>query len=204
MTDQVIIIGAGGHACVAADIVRAMGLGLRGFLDDQEPAQLSSINLLGRVSDLPRFQEGHVFICAIGSYAARKAIMQHQVTWLSAIHPSAVVAPDVRIGEGTLVAANAVINPGSEIGRGCIINTAATVDHDCHLGDYVHLSPGAHLAGTVRVGEGAWLGVGAVVSNNLSICAHSVIGAGAAVVRDITKAGTYVGVPARLMEERGI
>lgn len=36
----------------------------------------------------------------------------------------------------------------------------------------------------------------AVVSNNVSVCADCMIGAGAVVVKDVVEAGTYVGVPA--------
>ena len=56
---------------------------------------------------------------------------------------------------------------------------------------------GAKLAGTVTVGPDTWVGIGAVVSNNLSICGGSFIGAGAVVVKSVTEPGTYVGVPAR-------
>ena len=59
---------------------------------------------------------------------------------------------------------------------------------------------GSHLAGTVRVGERSWVGAGAVVSNNITICADCVIGAGAVVVRNIDKQGTYIGVPANVVQ----
>lgn len=113
------------------------------------------------------------------------------------IHPSAVVAEDVKIGAGSVIMAGAVINTGSVIGKGCIINTCASVDHDCRLADYVHVSVGAHLAGTVTVGNRTWIGVGAAVSNNLDIADGCMIGAGAVAVRSIGEAGTYAGVPAR-------
>jgi acetyltransferase-like isoleucine patch superfamily enzyme len=49
------------------------------------------------------------------------------------------------------------------------------------------------------VGTGTWIGAGAIVSNNVDICADCVIGAGAVVIKDITEPETYVGVPARKM-----
>jgi UDP-3-O-[3-hydroxymyristoyl] glucosamine N-acyltransferase len=58
------------------------------------------------------------------------------------IHPKAVVAKDVEIGEGVFVAAGSVINPGTRIGRNAIINTSSSVDHDCEIGDFVHVAPG--------------------------------------------------------------
>lgn len=198
MRRQVIIVGAGGHAKVVADIVRASGNEVIGFLDDKDPSELPGFTILGKVSEISRFSERYDFASGIGNNETRQRIMEaFPVNWLTVIHPSVIIAPDVQIDAGTVVMANAVVNTGSRIGRGVIINTAATVDHDCVLEDYVHISPGAHLAGTVFVGSGTWVGIGGVVSNNLSICSGCVIGAGAVVVRDIETAGTYVGVPAQ-------
>ena len=52
--------------------------------------------------------------------------------------------------------------------------------------DYVHVLVGAHLAGSVVGGERSWVGNGAVVSNNLTVCADCMIGAGAVVVNGIS------------------
>ena len=81
--------------------------------------------------------------------------------------------------------AGTVINPGTKVGKGCIINTGATVDHDNEIGDFAHVSVGSHLAGTVRVGERSWVGAGAVVSNNITICADCVIGSEQGGVRPV-------------------
>lgn len=188
---NVIIIGAGGHARVIADIVRLAGDRVLGFLDDNVPA-------LGQVKDHVNYPDAH-FVIGIGSAAVRKRIAEAMgsVRWYTAIHPTAVIAQDVRIGEGSVVMANAVMNPGASVGRHCIVNTGSIVEHDNQISDYVHISVGARLAGTVTVGQGSWIGIGAVVSNNLSICGGCMIGAGAVVVKSIHQPGTYVGVPAR-------
>ena len=61
----------------------------------------------------------------------------------------------------------------------------------------MHISVGSHLSGTVSVDESTWVGAGAIIKNNISICSNCMIGAGAVVVKDISKSGTYIGVPAR-------
>lgn len=63
--------------------------------------------------------------------------------------------------------------------------------------DYVHISPGVHTAGMVKIGKGTWLGIGSTISNNVNITSGCKVGSGAVVVSDITKIGTYVGIPAR-------
>lgn len=197
---NVIIIGAGGHGRVVADIVRKNGDNVFGFLDDSENAS-DNLNIIGKVNECTAFSDKY-FIVAIGNNEIRKKIAEKHpnIDYYTAIHPSAVISENVKIGKGTCVMAGAVINNGAKIGEHCIINTNSTVEHDDVLEDFVHVSPGAVLCGTVKIGKNTWVGARAVVKNNVSVEAGVVIGAGAAVVKNITKSGTYIGVPAYEMK----
>lgn len=200
---KVIVIGAGGHGRVVADIIKKSGDKVCGFLDDKEPQMLPKLPVIGKTDLINTIDiENYYFFIAIGNNQIRQKIMESHPTikWYTAIHPSAVIADDVEVGTCTAIMANAVVNSGSKIGRGAIINTAATVDHDNIIGDFVHISPGAHLAGTVYIGDRCWMGIGTNVNNNISICDDCIIGAGATVINNIDEAGTYVGVPARKMK----
>lgn len=203
---HVIIIGASGHARVIADAVRCAGDIVDGFLDDREADSFSDLVVLGNVKKAQEIAIDNPsvkFVVGIGQNEARKRIADHlsNLNFYTAIHPSAVIAGDVAIGEGSVIMAGSVLNTGASIGCHCIINTAATVDHDGCLADFVHLSPGVHLSGAVSIEQGTWLGVGVSVSNNVKICGGSTIGAGAVVIKDIATSGTYVGVPARRISE---
>ena len=59
MNKEVIIIGAGGHGKVIADIVRRSGDTPLGFLDDGEalPPEIAGIPLLGKVSDYAKYPD---------------------------------------------------------------------------------------------------------------------------------------------------
>lgn len=201
--NRLIIIGASGHGKVVADIAKLSGYTDIAFLDDAPGLKVvSGYPVLGAVSTFSAFSQDDFFV-AIGNSDIRRRILDEisssGARLVTLIHPSAVVAQDVVIGEGTAVMAGAVINPSVRIGRGCIVNTSASVDHDCVIGDFSHISVGAHLAGSVAVDKRTWIGIGAVVNNNLSICPDVVIGAGATVVRSIDVPGTYVGVPAKMI-----
>lgn len=199
MNRKVIIIGAGGHGKVVADIVIRSGDIVVGFLDDRVVGDVAGIPVLGKLSDWVEYSDWE-FVVAVGNAAAREEIVGKMVgaKWYTAVHPDAVVSElDTAIGEGSVVMAKAAVNPGAKIGSHCIINTAAVVEHDNVIEDFAHISVGAKLAGTVRIGKGSWVGIGAVVSNNLSVCASCMIGAGAVVVKDIDEPGVYVGVPAK-------
>ena len=199
MNKKVVIVGAGGHGKVVADIVICSGDTVMGFLDDRAAGAVAGIPVLGKLSDWVEYPDCE-FVVAVGNSAAREEIAAKMADarWYTAVHPAAVVSElDTAIGVGSVVMANAVVNPGAKIGRHCIINTAAVVEHDNVIEDFAHISVGAKLAGTARIGKGAWVGVGAVVSNNLSVCGDCMIGAGAVVVKNIDEPGVYVGVPAK-------
>lgn len=199
MSKPVIIIGAGGHGKVIADIVLRSGDTVLGFLDDRTGIYtVAGIPVLGPCDHYSRYQDAW-FVLGIGNAEVRERLSNTMagVKWYKAIHPSAFVSPmDTSIGEGTVVMAGAVINPGTKIGKHCIVNTGAIIDHDNQIESLVHISVGAKLAGAVHIGKHSWIGIGAVVKNNVSICENCMIGAGAVVVKDIIKPGTYVGVPA--------
>lgn len=205
MHENLMIVGANGHGKVVADIARQMGCYQQiGFLDDNpDIKETLGIPVQGSSSDFAEFSKDSDIFVAIGNPTVRERMLQ-QLWEMGAevpvlIHPKAIIGSNVSLGSGTVVMAGAIVNPDAKIGRGCIINTCSSVDHDCLIEDYVHIAVGAHLAGNVRVGKNAWIGIGAVVKNNIAICDESMIGAGAVLVKDITKAGTYIGIPAKRM-----
>lgn len=203
MNKRLVIIGASGEGKVSADIaLKLQKYDEILFLDDDANIkECMGFPVVGKSQDAEQYINKADFIVAIGNGKIRKEVIEQlqdiEATITTLIHPAAVIGSRVSIGRGTVVMAGAVINPDSRIGQGCIINTCASVDHDCNIGDYVHVSVGAHACGTVEVGENTWLGAGATISNNLTVCSDCMIGVGAVVVKDIEKAGTYVGVPAK-------
>ena len=198
---KLVIIGAGGHGSVIADIARLNGYESIVFLDDACTERADGYPVVGRVSDHTRYTADADFFIAIGGNATRQRLFgilaDSGASVATLIHPAAVIGEHVTVGKGTAIMAGAVVNPGTAIGNGVILNTCASVDHDCHVGDFVHIAVGAHLCGTVTVGDGSFICAGATVINNISICKDVTLGAGAVAICDITEKGTYVGVPAR-------
>lgn len=205
MNKKLIIIGASGHGKVVADIALKMNqYDEISFLDDNKAGEkCMQFSVVGKVKDVYNYISDSDIFVAIGNSSVRKNIMEDLKAKNAEIpilvHPSAIIGAGVVIAKGTVVMPGAIINPDSIIGEGCIINTSASVDHDCNIGDYVHISVDAHLAGTVNVLEHTWIGIGATVKNNVSIGSNIMIGAGAVVVKDLVESGTYIGVPAKKM-----
>lgn len=194
---KIVILGAGGHAHVIADIVKAEGNRVVAFLDDDS----SQKDCAGPISDYKKYDDCE-FVIGIGNADSRENVSKLDLKWHTAIHPTAVISDSAALGEGTVVMPNAVINSRTIIGKHCIINTGSIVEHDNIIGDYSHVSVGANLGGTVSIGRKCWVGIGATVKNNVTICSNSFIGAGAVVIENIKECGTYVGVPALILKKK--
>lgn len=200
---RLVVIGAGGHGKVVAEIAAAAGYDVLGFFDDSvEFSPLQKYPLLRTIAELPKKAgQGVLAVVAVGDNRRRCELVAEIsgcVCFATVIHPSAVVSESARIGEGTVVMPLVAVNAGVQIGRHAILNTSCSVDHDCALGDFVHISPGAVLCGGVRVGAGTHVGAGAVVVPGRRIGSWSVVGAGCVVVSDIPEKVVAAGVPARV------
>lgn len=68
------------------------------------------------------------------------------------VHPSAVIAPGVKIGKACCISMNVVIAEGAVIGDGCFIGP------NCVIGQNAQLGPGCQLVANIFVWHGAKLG----------------------------------------------
>ena len=197
MSKEVVIIGAGGHGKVIADIVEASGDKLIGFLDDKLSGKIMGYDILGTSDNYADYPNAF-FIIAVGNNEIRKKIADKisGVNLYTACHPKAGIANSASIAQGSVVCANSVVAPEVKIGKHCIVNHGAVVDHECQIGAFTHISPNASVCGQCEVGENCHIGAGVSIKNNVYICDSVTVGVGAAVTKSINESGTYVGVPA--------
>jgi sugar O-acyltransferase (sialic acid O-acetyltransferase NeuD family) len=200
----ILVLGAGGHGKVVADILCCAGESVMGFLDDDPEtwgATRLGLPVLGGITTYREHMPGGL-VLGIGDIETRTTIVENLGghacgLWRNAIHPRAIIAHSVRLGRGVTVAAGVVVNPDTVLGDYSIINTGATVDHDCIIGAYAHIGPGAHLAGYIHVGREAFIGIGASVTQCLTVGDGAVVGAGSVVIDSVPSRVTVKGVPAR-------
>lgn len=200
----IVIVGAGGFGREVLDIIEAINgsqakrarWDFVGFLDDGDPDTRGRGPVIGPVAALRDLSARYVV--AIGDPATRQHI-SGATTREAAIlvHPAATVGPDVVLGSGTVVAAGVRITNHVAVGRHVHLNLNSTVGHDAVLADYVTVYPGVNISGDVHLDEGVSMGTSSSIIQGRRVGAWSIIGAGAAVVRDIPPGVTAVGVPAR-------
>ena len=206
---EIILLGAGGHAAVIIDILKAQiangeKIKIKGLLDDSNKKECMGYPILGSTLRVDDFNEENTyFIIAIGSNEIRYNLSEKygHLKFFTAIHPSAIIGSQVNIGVGSVVMPNVVINANSQIGQHTIINTGAIVEHDNWIGDYVHLSPNATLCGAVRVKPLTHIGAGSTVIQGKMIGMQAMIGAGSTVITDIPDQVVAVGTPAKVIKQ---
>jgi len=197
MKNKIVLIGGGGHCKVIIDAIKKSGkFGIYGITDPVLPKgkTVLGVKVIGTDALLPGlFKKGvkNAFICigSLGDCQARKRIYanlkKNKFQLPAIVHPQAVLAEGVKLGEGTFVAAGAVINPDTRIGDNAIINTASSVDHDCVIGNFVNIAPGVTLSGGVKIGDQTHVGTGASITQHLNIGKNCIIGAGTTVRHDM-------------------
>ncbi len=212
--NNIVIIGSSGHAKVVIDIVRQEGgFNIVGLLDRFRNLGEETLGypIIGTEEDLPHLVNSHSLkgvIIAIGDNFIRSKVAERikeicpDLLFIPAIHPSARIATEVSIGEGTIVMAGVSINPCSSIGRFCILNTHSSLDHDSVMEDFSSLAPHAATGGNCQIGKFSAISIGAILIHGVQIGEQSVVGAGSLVTRTIEAFVVAFGSPAKVIRTR--
>lgn len=204
---SLVLIGAGGHA---KSVHAAVGCSrpVAGYVDKAECAL--QLPYLGNDDVFLSHYSPNESELVITMVAGRSCSLQPRARLIerykgcrfaTVIAPTAFVAPETTIGEGSVVMHHAVVNVDTRIGRHCVINTSAVVEHDCLIGDNVFIGPGAVICGGVTIGNNVYIGANCTLRPGVTVSDDVTIGLGAAVVKDITESGTYAGVPAEILKK---
>lgn len=213
MSLPILIIGAGGHGRVLADLAFCLGRQVLGFLDSDAQLHgtvIDGIKVLGGDECLAEHSADAVsLVNGIGSIA-RPDLRRNVYMRLKGLgyqfealcHPGATVGRSASFAQGAQVMAGSIVQNGARVGENAILNTGAIVEHDCVVGAHSHLAPGTVVCGDVRIGENCHIGVGAVVVQGLVVGDGALVAAGAVVVKDVPSGMRVAGVPARCMEQK--
>ncbi len=179
-----------------------------GFLDDFAPlnSRVTNVPVIGNLYDVKRLYAQGIFdglIIGIGyrhlDFRAKLFIeLSDTVPFLSFVHSSSFVASNVTIGPGTVVFPRCIIDINTHVGSNTLIYTGCNISHDCTIENHAFLSPGIQMGGFCHLGSSCHLGIGTVVIDNLKLCAGTITGAGAVIVKNTEEPGLYLGCPAKL------
>lgn len=195
---DVVIYGGGGHAKMCIEMItQSNKYTIRGVIDDNIPVGtlIFNIPVIGNENDLTEFQTKGLTKVVLGigavlNHKSRnrlyKTIQQKQFTIPTIIHPTAMVEPSVRIGEGNQIMQGAIVGSDVTVGDNCIINSGCIISHDTVIGNNVHIAPGAIIAGGVTIQDNTVIGMGATIFLGVNIGKNVTIHNGVRIFSDIS------------------
>lgn len=205
---RILIVGAGGFGREvlhwARDAWPDQAATIAGFLS-ADPGVLGDhaleVPILGDpAAYMP--EPGDGFLLAIGIPGVRRRVAedleQRGATFLTLVHPSAIVLPTAMIGNGSIICPYAIVSDSVRLGRFTLMNYHSSLGHDASTGDFSVLSPYSTLGGGAAIGADAFLGLHATVGPGTRIGSRSKVSANSAALHDCP-AGTLIhGVPGRV------
>lgn len=208
---DIVIVGAGGFGrevyLWAKRLLESANYRFKGFIDDN-PDSANNLpkhtKLLGAIQPgVNQYQilEDDRFIYAMGSIDNKREIitgMQNRgATFISLIHPTAVVAETAFIGQGVVICPFALISDQADLAEFVMVNCYASCAHDARVGRYSILSPYATLNGFVELGQEVFLGTHATVTAGKKVGDRSRISANSVAMTDVPSQSIVLGVPGK-------
>jgi UDP-3-O-[3-hydroxymyristoyl] glucosamine N-acyltransferase len=156
----------------------------------------------------------HVVVMDGSSIGQRVVIEPHSciggtgVAWVWDDSGERIVLPQlggVRIDEDVFLGTDVtivrgMINETTTIEKGCMIAHGSKVGHSAWLGPHCHVANNVSIAGSARIGARSFLGAGCSIRPHAVLATGTIVGVGAAVVKDVLVPGTIMaGVPAKEM-----
>lgn len=211
---KVLILGGKGNGTVVANaIVDANMKGFceyefAGYLNDFEKqgSYIEEYPVLDSVQNIHKYFQEYYFINTIlridGNIQRINMIEELNIPLkrlATFIHPTAYVAPNVKINPGVVIMPNVSISSNTSIGKNSLIMVGATIGHDNKMGEYLHVAAQACVGSNLNIGTGVHIGLNATIKENITIGDNATIGMGTVLTKNVNNNEIWVGNPCKFL-----
>ncbi|MEL7565484.1 MAG: NeuD/PglB/VioB family sugar acetyltransferase [Dehalobacterium sp.] len=209
---NIVIYGSGGMAKELVRLIEDINevnptWQIKGYIDDINGANQEVINgyqILGTKEVLKELDRDTYIVLAIADPSAKEKIYQsiaaYNFDFATLIHPTAKIAKNATIGEGSIIGIDCIISVNVIIGRHVFLNMRCVVGHDAVIQDYASCLVNCIIAGNVEINEGAFLGSNCVIMEKKKIGRKAKISMGSVVNFDVADGAVVMSRPSKMMK----
>lgn len=209
--EEVIIYGSGGMAKEVAALIEDINIikpawNIIGFIDDIKGNSGEWVNgyrILGTGEVLKESGIPKNVIIAVSNPVIKESIYGtikgYKLTFPTLIHPSARVAGNAVLGEGTIIGIDCIVSVNARLGNHVFLNMRTVVGHDAVIDDFSSCLVNCIIAGNVNIGRGVLLGSGCIIMEKISVGNRAKVGMGSIVEFNVEENHTVMSRPSKSM-----
>ena len=203
---KIIVFGAGEFGEIILNLSKFNDIEVCAFGDDNpknKDREIEGIPIF-KTDDLIEYSLNkniNSAICAIGNNKIRSEkyhfLEEEGFDMLSIVHPKSLIDTKVEYGKNVIIEMGTAIHTCSKIGNNVFLGGDALIGHHNIIGNHVLIGGNVSFGGSVVAEDFVSIGVGASIKPGVKIGQGAIVGVGAAVVNDVPRNTTVVGVPAK-------
>lgn len=209
---DLIIYGSGGMAREVVALVEDINeveptWDIKGYINDftgnGSDENINGYRILGDRYVLRNIEKPAHVVIAISDPKAKRTIFdsirQYGVRFPTLIHPSAKIARNACIGEGSVISIGCIVSTNVTLGDHVFLNMRTVVGHDASIGDFSSCLVNSVVAGNVTIAEEVLLGSGSLVMEKKVIGKGAKVSLGSVVSFDVEEGHVVMSRPSKSM-----
>ena len=209
---KIYVLGVGHNTIVTIDLAESCNYtiaGLYHYQSERTGELYFGHKIIGSNKELfTQDLHGKNFAISVGNNDIRadlfNKITERGGNVVTLIHPTAVVSKYSKIGNGVCIHALSVIAPDTVIGDDCVVSHNDLVTHGVRMGNHSSMASNIVLGAYTVMHDYAFIGSGATIvsAKAKELGYHSLIGAGAVVIKPTPDNTVVVGNPAKILNKK--